>query len=263
MNRSATTDPTPQARTDGSSESRLSLVSRPAALAQGAAKGPASRMFARPAQALEVAPRSVPQRFARRTTAMVVADGIDLWEEIRCEVAAQSRAAETRRSYAHHEKAYLKWCSEAGLDPWQATPREVARHLTGYLVARDEQGNPQRDANGRLVPAVSVSAQRQRLAAIDLAFEREGGSRPGHDREVKEFMAGMRRFVGLGLPHRKAGIMLKDLRRIATLALCPDPVVVRDRLMGRLHRGRERRQWHPSGCWPGPTRGRPRPGRGC
>ncbi|WP_155992308.1 tyrosine-type recombinase/integrase [Nocardioides sp. URHA0032] len=160
----------------------------------------------------------------------------DVLDQLRREFAEHSLATQTRRNYAGHQRAWENWCRDREIAPGEATPQDVARHLTGYLIECDESGQVLRDEEGNPVASVATSTLALRLAAIDKAFERTGRDRPGQHLVVRELMEGIRRLYGVAPVHAKGPLLLADLRLIVAGVRREQAQSVRDRVMAEARR---------------------------
>lgn len=122
-----------------------------------------------------------------------------------------SRAAATRRAYAHDWQQFRAWCEERGLAALPAAPQTV------ILYATDLTKNQHKKLN----------TLQRRLAAISQLHQEAGFPSPTREWAVRQLLAGLRRELGVA-PTRKRLVLAEDLKAI--LARIPD------RLLG--HRDR-------------------------
>jgi integrase len=151
------------------------------------------------------------------------------------ELAANALASTTRASYLSHVHGYAEWCRTRGIDPVQATSHQVGLHLSGYAVAFTAEGEPRRDQDGKLVPAVAAVSVVTRLAAIDKAFELLGRPKPGDDPQLRTVLRGIRRTFSVRPRHAKEALDLPRLRRVLTVISAPTFEQRRDHALLLLH----------------------------
>jgi integrase len=123
------------------------------------------------------------------------------------------RAGSTRRAYEHDWKQFRIWCEQHRLDPLPASPECL------IFYATDLTKNQTRKLN----------TLQRRLAAISQMHQQMGFESPTRAWAVKQFLAGLRRELGMA-PHRKRPMLADDLRQIA--AEIPDTLLgKRDRAL--------------------------------
>ena len=122
-----------------------------------------------------------------------------------------SHADSTLRAYAHDWNMFQRWCLEHQLLPLPASTQTV------ILYATDLTKNNQRSL-GTLI---------RRLAAISQFHQRVGFPSPTRSWEMKKFLAGLRRELGVE-PKRKKPVIAGDLKKIV-LQLPDTPLGRRDR----------------------------------
>jgi site-specific recombinase XerD len=134
--------------------------------------------------------------------------------------AAQSKAANTRATYASAWRAYVAWCERWGVEPANNTPREVAL----YLTERAE--------------TLSASSMRVALAAIRAAHRLAGSPINMEDPFLSRVVEGIQRKRGVR-PQRKATPATPDVLRRLLTGIPPHevPFGARDRAMLLLQFG--------------------------
>ncbi len=124
-----------------------------------------------------------------------------------------ARAASTRRAYQHDWQQFRRWCERHALVPLPAAPQSV------ILYATDLTKNEKRKWN----------TLQRRLAALSQLHQQMGFPSPTRDWAVGQFLAGLRRELGVA-PQRKRPIPAEDLQEI--LAEVPDTLLgKRDRAL--------------------------------
>ncbi len=124
-----------------------------------------------------------------------------------------ARAGSTRRAYEHDWKQFRIWCEQHRLDPLPASTEAV------ILYATDLTKNQTRKLN----------TLQRRLAAMSQMHQQMGFEPPTRAWAVKQFLAGLRRELGVA-PHRKRPLLADDLRQI--VAEIPDTLLgKRDRAL--------------------------------
>jgi integrase len=114
-----------------------------------------------------------------------------------------SRAPSTRRAYAHDWQDFQTWCHRHGRIPLPAAVETV------ILYATDLTKNQKRKLN----------TLQRRLAAVSQLHQEAGFPSPTQTWPMKQFLAGLRRELGVA-PERKRPLLAEDLREI--LADLPD-----------------------------------------
>lgn len=149
--------------------------------------------------------------------------------------ATRAIADGTRRNYARHWRAYLRWCILAGEDPVGGA-EVVAAHLAWLATGeRDEDDELVLDESGRPVQRpLSTASVDLRLAAISKAYELLGLEKPGADHWVKRVKEGIHRELGEVPVHRKAALTLPRLRAVLEATYLPAPEMVRDLVLAHL-----------------------------
>ena len=124
-----------------------------------------------------------------------------------------ARALSTLRAYAHDWKMFRIWCAEHGLAPLPANPQTLILYATDLTK------------NG----ARRLATLSRRLAAISQLHQQAGFEPPTRSWEMKQFLAGLRRELGIA-PARKRPLLVEDLKQI--VARIPDtPLGRRDRAL--------------------------------
>lgn len=119
--------------------------------------------------------------------------GISALLQLSDEIGDNNLAPTTRDRYGWGAMAWITWCKERDLPAVPATTEAVKGHLTEFAVAFDDNGQPLKDVEGRLVQRTSVSSVHNRLQAINKLHVYAGFAEPGKSRDVAEFMRGLRR----------------------------------------------------------------------
>ncbi|MGH9614044.1 MAG: site-specific integrase [Bryobacteraceae bacterium] len=119
-----------------------------------------------------------------------------------------ARAASTLRAYEHDWKMFRGWCGEHGLAPLPANPQTVILYATDLTK------------NG----ARRLATLSRRLAAISQIHQQSGFEPPTRSWETKQFLAGLRRELGVA-PTRKRPMLVEDLKQI--IARIPDTLLGR------------------------------------
>jgi len=114
-----------------------------------------------------------------------------------------SRAFSTHRAYAHDWQEFQIWCRSHARIPLPASPETI------ILYATDLTKNQNRQLN----------TLRRRLAALSQLHQEAGFPSPTQAWTVQQFLAGLRRELGLA-PQRKRPLLAEDLKEI--LADLPD-----------------------------------------
>lgn len=122
-----------------------------------------------------------------------------------------ARAGSTLRAYAHDWKMFSGWCGEHGLTPLPANPQTVILYATDLTK------------NG----ARRLSTLSRRLAAVSQLHQQAGFEPPTRSWEWKQFLAGLRRELGVA-PARKQPLLVEDLKQIVAR--------ISDTLLGRRDR---------------------------
>lgn len=120
----------------------------------------------------------------------------------------RSRAGSTLRAYEHDWRQFRVWCEQNRLVPMPASPEAV------ILYATDLTRNQGRKWN-------TLS---RRLAAISQLHQRAGFDSPTRAWAMKQFLAGLRRELGVA-PVRKKPVLVSDLKQI--LDQLPDSLLGR------------------------------------
>jgi len=108
-----------------------------------------------------------------------------------------SRADSARRAYKHDWKMFRSWCEDHGFVPLPASSQAVILYAT-------ELTKNQKRRLGTLC---------RRLAVISQAHEQAHFDSPTKTWEMKKFMAGLRRELGVA-PEQKKAISVPDLKTI-------------------------------------------------
>lgn len=133
-----------------------------------------------------------------------------LWQEAAA-IAAQARAANTRRAYASDWRDFARWCAEKNLDPLPAADQTVVLYLTERA---------QRLKLATLVRRLAAIGQAHRLSGFESPLERE---------PVRLMVKGLRRKLGVR-PEPKRPLLVEDLH--AMVAQLPDEKIgARDRAL--------------------------------
>jgi site-specific recombinase XerD len=127
--------------------------------------------------------------------------------------AAASRAASTRRAYAHDLRAFSAWCLARGLCALPAPGDVVALYLA------------QLADKGRKVAGIDRA-----LSAINQAHACAGHPRPRASAAVGEVWKGIRRTLGVAPVQQKAPLLLEGLR-VSVAALPASRQGLRDRAL--------------------------------
>lgn len=124
-----------------------------------------------------------------------------------------ARAPSTLRAYEHDWQQFRLWCERHGLVALPATPQTV------ILYSTDLTKNQQRKWN----------TLQRRLAAVSQLHQQARFDSPTRSWAVKQFLAGLRREIGVA-PQRKRPVLAEDLQQI--LAELPDSLLgKRDRAL--------------------------------
>ncbi len=110
-----------------------------------------------------------------------------------------ARAPSTLRAYQHDWQEFRGWCERHGLVALPATPPTV------ILYSTDLTKNQQRKWN----------TLQRRLAAVSQLHQQAGFESPTRSWAVKQFLAGLRREIGVA-PQRKRPVLAADLGQILT-----------------------------------------------
>lgn len=119
-----------------------------------------------------------------------------------------ARAASTFRAYEHDWKMFCGWCAGHGIAPLPANPQTVILYATDLTK------------NG----ARRLATLSRRLAAISQLHQQAGFETPTRSWELKQFLAGLRRELGVA-PIRKRPLLVEDLKQI--VAHIPDTLLGR------------------------------------
>jgi integrase len=117
-----------------------------------------------------------------------------------------ARAESTRRAYEYDWKQFRLWCEGHRLDPLPASPESVIFYATDLTK---NQGR-------------KLNTLQRRLAAISQMHQQSGFEPPTRAWAVKQFLAGLRRELGVA-PHRKRPVLIDDLRQM--VAEIPDTLL--------------------------------------
>lgn len=124
-----------------------------------------------------------------------------------------SRAGSTLRAYEHDWKQFRTWCEQHRLVPLPASPEAVILYATDLTRNQGKKWN-------------TLS---RRLAAISQLHQRAGFDSPTRAWAMKQFLAGLRRELGIA-PVRKKPVLVADLKQIVDEL--PDSLLgKRDRLL--------------------------------
>jgi integrase len=124
-----------------------------------------------------------------------------------------SRAGSTLRAYQHDWKQFRIWCEQNRLVPLPASPEAVILYATDLTRNQGKKWN-------------TLS---RRLAAISQLHQRAGFESPTRTWVMKQFLAGLRRELGVA-PVRKKPVLVADLKQI--LEQIPDSTLgKRDRAL--------------------------------
>jgi len=110
-----------------------------------------------------------------------------------------ARALSTLRAYQHDWQQFRLWCERHALVALPATPPTL------ILYSTDLTKNEQRKWN----------TLQRRLAAVSQLHQQAGFDSPTRSWAVKQFLAGLRREIGVA-PQRKRPVLADDLREILT-----------------------------------------------
>ena len=108
-----------------------------------------------------------------------------------------SRAASTLRAYEHDWKQFRTWCEQNRLVPLPASTEAVILYATDLTRNQGKKWN-------------TLS---RRLAAISQLHQRAGFDSPTRAWAMKQFLAGLRRELGVA-PARKKPVLVGDLKQI-------------------------------------------------
>jgi len=108
-----------------------------------------------------------------------------------------SRAKSTRRAYEHDWKMFRAWCEDHGFVPLPASSQAVILYATELTKNQERR----------------LGTLCRRLAVISQAHERMHFDSPTKSWEMKKFMAGLRRELGVA-PEQKKPISVPDLKKI-------------------------------------------------
>jgi integrase len=114
-----------------------------------------------------------------------------------------SRASSTRRAYAHDWQDFQTWCHLHGRIPLPAAVETVIFYATDLTKNQKKK----------------LNTLQRRLAAISQLHQEAGFPSPTQTWAMKQFLAGLRRELGVA-PERKRPLLAEDLREI--LADLPD-----------------------------------------
>jgi integrase len=124
-----------------------------------------------------------------------------------------ARAGSTLRAYAHDWRQFRTWCDENRLVPLPASPQTIILYSTDLTKNQSKKWN-------------TLS---RRLAAISQLHQQAGFASPTRTWAVQQFMAGLRRELGIA-PARKKPVLVGDLQEI--LKQTPDSLLgKRDRAL--------------------------------
>jgi integrase len=118
------------------------------------------------------------------------------------------RAEATFRAYEHDWRMFSTWCQEHGFAPLPASCEAT------MLYATDLTKNQKR----------SLGTLKRRLAAVSQMHQQMNCESPTSGWEMKKFMAGLRRELGVA-PKRKKPVLVPDLQKM--LAGIPDTLLGR------------------------------------
>jgi site-specific recombinase XerD len=107
------------------------------------------------------------------------------------------RSRATRRAYLHDWQQFCLWCEQEGFSALPATPEAIV------LYATDLTKNSGRRLN----------TLQRRMSAISKMHQRSGHETPTLSSEVRQFMFGLRREIGVAVD-RKRPVMVEDLKHI-------------------------------------------------
>jgi integrase len=124
-----------------------------------------------------------------------------------------ARAGSTCRAYQHDWKQFRVWCDENRLLPLPASAQAVILYSTDLVKNHHKK----------------LNTLSRRLAAVSQMHQQAGFESPTCAWAVKQFLAGLRREIGVA-PARKRPVLVQDLKRV--LAQLPDTLLgKRDRAL--------------------------------
>ncbi len=124
------------------------------------------------------------------------------WDALLAQAEASfeaSRAASTRRAYAHDWQEFRSWCEDKGFIALPAAPQTIILYATDLTKNRKKK----------------LNTLQRRLAAVSQLHQESGFASPTRAWAVGQFLAGLRRELGVA-PQRKRPVLAEDLQEILT-----------------------------------------------
>jgi integrase len=142
--------------------------------------------------------------------------GADLLARLQAQAEASfhaARAGSTLRAYQHDWQQFRAWCEQNRLLPLPASAQAIILYSTDLVKNHHKK----------------LNTLSRRLAAVSQMHQQAGFESPTRAWAVKQFLAGLRREIGVA-PVRKRPVLVQDLKRV--LAQLPNSLLgKRDRAL--------------------------------